>query len=144
MKLNPTLKKFHYPDSLIKEYKHWYLLLRPEQVTFGSMVLIEKDLKKKLSLINKNSFVELKLIVKKIENYFLNILKFNKINYLILMMKDPHTHIHIIPRHRKDKKFNKISIKDFAYPLPPNLFKKNKINQNDFFKLKEYLKVKLN
>ena len=106
MKLNPTLKKFHYPDSLIKEYKHWYLLLRPEQVTFGSMVLIEKDLKKKLSLINKNSFVELKLIVKKIENYFLNILKFNKINYLILMMKDPHTHIHIIPRHRKDKKFS--------------------------------------
>ena len=46
--LNSTLKKFNYPENLIKEYNNWYLLIRPDQVTFGSMVLIEKKNKKKL------------------------------------------------------------------------------------------------
>ena len=37
-----TLKKFNYPDNLLKTYKYWNLLLRPEQATLGAMVLICK------------------------------------------------------------------------------------------------------
>lgn len=33
---NETILKFNYPDSLIREYDHWVVLLRPAQVTIGS------------------------------------------------------------------------------------------------------------
>ena len=41
--MNPTMQKFGYPDSLIREYDHWVVLLRPQQVTLGALVLVCKD-----------------------------------------------------------------------------------------------------
>jgi len=43
MSFENTLSKFGYPDSLISENKHWYILLKPEQITFASMILISKN-----------------------------------------------------------------------------------------------------
>ena len=43
MSFENTLAKFGYPESLIIENDHWYTLLRPEQITFGSMILITKN-----------------------------------------------------------------------------------------------------
>jgi diadenosine tetraphosphate (Ap4A) HIT family hydrolase len=137
--INSTLKKFNYPSSLIREYKNWYLLLRPEQVTFGSMVLVEKKSKKNLYKISKQSFIELKIISKNIESFFLKKLKFNKINYLILMMVDPHVHIHIIPRHKRKILFSKKTFIDYGYPKPPNLFKINIVGKNIYSELKNKL-----
>ena len=37
--MNVTMQKFGYPDTLIAEYDHWVVLLRPSQVTLGSLVL---------------------------------------------------------------------------------------------------------
>lgn len=39
MTMNKTIQKFDYPNSLIKEYDHWVLLLRPKQITIGSCVI---------------------------------------------------------------------------------------------------------
>ena len=44
--MQEILKKFKLNENLIYEYKNWYLVLREEQITFASMVLIEKNLKK--------------------------------------------------------------------------------------------------
>ena len=38
-----TLLKFNYPQTLLREYQHWAVLLRPKQVTVGSLVLICTD-----------------------------------------------------------------------------------------------------
>ena len=40
---NETMRKFGYPDTLIREYEHWVVLLRPAQVTLGSLVLAAKS-----------------------------------------------------------------------------------------------------
>ena len=40
---NETMLKFGYPDSLICDYEHWVVLLRPAQVTRGSLVLAAKS-----------------------------------------------------------------------------------------------------
>ena len=40
--MNPTLRKFGYPATLLRELDHWVTLLRPEQVTLGSLVLAAK------------------------------------------------------------------------------------------------------
>ena len=38
--MNPTIVKFGYPASLVHELEHWVILLRPAQVTLGSLVLV--------------------------------------------------------------------------------------------------------
>ena len=41
--MNPTIEKFGYPATLLKELDHWLVLLRPAQVTLGSLVLAAKS-----------------------------------------------------------------------------------------------------
>ena len=138
--MNQTLKKFLYPKTLIKKYKNWYLLLRRDQVTFGSLVLIEKSFKKKFSHLSQESLKELKIITNDIEKYFYKEYSISKINYLILMMVDPDVHFHIIPRHEKKIYFLDVVFKDFGYPSIPKLLKKNNISDKKFFLLKNKFK----
>ncbi len=37
--MNPTIEKFGYPATLLREFEHWLVLLRPAQVTLGLLVL---------------------------------------------------------------------------------------------------------
>ena len=41
--MNETARKFGYPDSVVHEFDHWLVQLRPAQVTIGSLVLVCKD-----------------------------------------------------------------------------------------------------
>jgi diadenosine tetraphosphate (Ap4A) HIT family hydrolase len=41
--MNPTIEKFGYPATLLREFEHWLVLLRPAQVTLGSLVLAAKS-----------------------------------------------------------------------------------------------------
>ncbi len=65
--MNATMKKFGYPDTLIKEYSHWAVLLRPQQATLGALVLVCKDEADALSKISLAAFSELKEITAAIE-----------------------------------------------------------------------------
>lgn len=138
--LTKTLKKFGFPDSLIKEYNHWILLLRPEQVTLGSLVLICKDRASRFSDITNNSFNEYPFIIREIEKNLNKLFKYDKINYLMLMMVDPDVHFHIIPRYSENKQFGDMMFKDFGWPNFPILNKANSINKEIFLSLKETLK----
>ena len=40
---NQTAVRFGYPDTLVREYDHWLVLLREPQATLGSLVLCEKS-----------------------------------------------------------------------------------------------------
>ena len=41
--MNDTIRKFGYPATLIAEYEHWVVLLRPAQPTAGALVLAAKS-----------------------------------------------------------------------------------------------------
>ncbi|MEK7719657.1 MAG: HIT family protein, partial [Bacteroidota bacterium] len=41
--MNQTIKAFDYPDTLIKEYEYWVVLLRPQQITLGSLIIAAKS-----------------------------------------------------------------------------------------------------
>ena len=41
--MNPTIEKFGYPATLVHEFEHWVVLLRPAQVTLGSLVMAAKS-----------------------------------------------------------------------------------------------------
>src|SRR3990170_3968782 len=94
-----TLVRFGYPNSLIAEYEHWCVLLRSAQPTLGSLVLITKSDVTAFSLISPQAFAELPRAVKDIEAGLGRFRRYDKINYLMLMMVDPHVHFHVIPRY---------------------------------------------
>ncbi|MFA4937169.1 MAG: HIT family protein [Patescibacteria group bacterium] len=139
-----TLKKFGYPETLVKEYKHWRVLVRPKQVTLGSLILICREGVNNWSDISSKAFCELNQIIPEIETKIKELFSYEKINYLMLMMVDPEVHFHVIPRYSESKEFAGTVFKDAGWPVAPELDKVNEVNQEIFNKLTRLLKEKFN
>ena len=141
--MKKILKTFDYENLLIKEYNHWYLLLRKKQVTLGSVILIEKDFKKNYGKISLKSHMEFGLIAKNIEYALKSLFCYNKINYLMLMMVDPEVHYHVLPRYSKNVIFNKIKFIDTGWPGLPDLNFANDFKKDTEIKLINSIKFKI-
>ena len=57
--MNQTIEKFGYPGTLIREYDHWVVLLRPAQATLGALILACKDEASRFSDITLEAFTEM-------------------------------------------------------------------------------------
>jgi diadenosine tetraphosphate (Ap4A) HIT family hydrolase len=119
--MTSTLKKFGYPGSLVKEYTHWMVLLRPAQVTLGSLILIEKSGAERFSDLSPEAFAEYAQAVKEVEWVLFALFKYDRINYLMLMMVDLEVHFHVIPRYETIREFNGITFCDSGWPGLPDL-----------------------
>ena len=119
--INPTIEKFGYPATLIKEYQHWVVLLRPAQVTLGSLVLAAKSPATAYGQLLSAAFVEQGLVVADIERALAEFSRFERINYLMLMMVDPHVHFHVIPRYPDGRAWGGVQFADAGWPGPPDL-----------------------
>ena len=118
---NETMRKFGYPKSLIREYRHWVVLLRPAQVTLCSLVLAAKSDATAFGRLPQGAHAELATITREIETTLLAEVGYEKINYLMLMMVDPHVHFHVFPRYSGAKTLEEVSISDAGWPGPPDL-----------------------
>jgi glycerol-3-phosphate cytidylyltransferase len=116
--MNVTLKKFGYPETLIKSYEYWNLLLRPGQITLGSMILICKEPVHQYSLISQEAMIEQKQVITEIEKILKHRFDYSKINYQMLMMLDPEVHFHVIPRYESSVEFCELSYDDQFWPKP--------------------------
>jgi len=119
--VNETLKTFGYPESLVREYGHWCVLLRPAQVTLGSLVLVCKDEATQFSAISPAAFSELATVTGDIEASLRRFRPWQKINYLMLMMVDPDVHFHVLPRYAEAQEFAGETIADSGWPKLPDL-----------------------
>ena len=119
--MNETIKKFGYPATLVREYAHWVLLVRPSQVTAGSLILAAKSDATAYGKLPAEAFTEQGAIITELEQKLLKIIKMDKINYLMLMMVDPHVHFHVIPRYRGERSFAGLTLTDHGWPGPPDL-----------------------
>jgi diadenosine tetraphosphate (Ap4A) HIT family hydrolase len=128
--MNDTLIKFGYPDSVIKSYQHWSVLLRPEQVTLGSLILASHSQANAFGDLSDLAMKELSAVTNDIEASLTDCFSFDKINYLMLMMVDPHVHFHVIPRYNSPRKFETIMIQDKNWPGPPDLSNKLPFNSS--------------
>lgn len=122
--MNRTLEKFGYPNSVIKSYSHWSVLLRPQQVTLGSLILANHSNAEAFGELHIEAMTELSVITKEIESVLTRCFKYDKLNYLMLMMVDPHVHFHVIPRYQNTTSFNSLTVEDLDWPAPPNLGRK--------------------
>jgi diadenosine tetraphosphate (Ap4A) HIT family hydrolase len=126
--MNPTIEKFGYPDSLVKEYDHWVVLLRPAQVTLGSLVFAAKSDATAYGELPAEAFAEQGWVVAAIEAALQSFTDYERINYLMLMMVDPNVHFHVIPRYSGPRQWNGLEFPDAGWPGPPQLGSANALS----------------
>jgi diadenosine tetraphosphate (Ap4A) HIT family hydrolase len=114
--LNETIRRFGYPETLIVETDHWVVLLRPEQPTLGSLILAAKGDYRAFGDLPPAGFVELGAVVARIESALGATVRPDKINYLMLMMVDPHVHFHVLPRYAGERRHAGLAIADAGWP----------------------------
>ena len=118
---NQTMLKFGYPGSLVRDYEHWVVLLRPAQVTLGSLVLVARSEATAFGQLPPAAHAELATISAAIEATLHREIAYEKINYLMLMMVDPHVHFHVVPRYAGSRSLEELTIEDAGWPGPPDL-----------------------
>ena len=119
--MNATIDKFGYPATLVAEYEHWLVLLRPAQVTLGSLVLAAKSDATAFGDLPPNAHAELKPVTTAIERALGSFVSYVKLNYLMLMMVDPHVHFHVIPRYEGARRWQERNFTDAGWPKVPDL-----------------------
>ena len=119
--MNPTIEKFGYPATLVREFQHWLVLLRPAQVTLGSLVLAAKADSTAYSQLPREAFAEQADAVSAIEGALARFCEYERINYLMLMMVDPNVHFHVIPRYSAPRRWDGMLFADSGWPGPPQL-----------------------
>ena len=97
--MNATMQKFGYPDTVVKEYEHWVTVLKPQQTTIGTLVLIEKSDAEHLGQVSDDAWREFKEVARDAEMWTSQAFGAEKFNYLALMMKDKNVHFHFVPRY---------------------------------------------
>ena len=118
---NQTAVRFGYPDTLIREYGHWLVLLREPQATLGSLVLCAKSEATEFSALPVEAHAEMGKVVREIEHALKAAFDYDKINYLMLMMVDPNVHFHVIPRYSEARSACGLTIADPGWPAMPQL-----------------------
>jgi diadenosine tetraphosphate (Ap4A) HIT family hydrolase len=119
--MNETISKFGFPKTLIGQLEHWVVLLRPAQVTLGSLVLAAKSNATAYSQLPPEAFAEQAVAVARIERALTAFCAYERINYLMLMMVDPNVHFHVIPRYSEPRTWGGIEFADAGWPGPPQL-----------------------
>lgn len=125
---NATMRKFGAPQTIIHQYQYWSVMLRPIQLTLGSLVLAAHEPAQEFSKLSQASFNELHEVIAQLEPALAKAFNYDKLNYLMLMMIDPDVHFHVIPRYAKAKYFHDLKFIDFGWPGVPDL---NQSNETD-------------
>ena len=97
------------------------MLLRPAQVTLGSLVLAAKSEASAYAALPREAFAEQAEAVAAIERALAGFVAYDRINYLMLMMVDPNVHFHVIPRYSGSREWNGIDFPDEGWPGQPQL-----------------------
>ena len=119
--MNPTIEKFGYPVTLVAEFEHWLVLLRPSQPTLGSLVLAAKGDATAYSALPRAAFAEQADAVAAIERALTAFTRYERINYLMLMMVDPNVHLHVLPRYSGTRRWGDVDFPDAGWPKAPQL-----------------------
>ncbi len=141
--MNDTIQKFGYPATLLKEWDYWLLLLRPAQPTLGSCVLAAKSNATAFGDLDPAAHAELATITRVIETGLKAAVDYDKLNYLMLMMVDPHVHFHIIPRYEGTRRFEGADFADAGWPAVPQLGSAITLNPEQVEGIKQVLAARL-
>ncbi len=121
MDRNATFETFGGAETLIADYTYWSVQARPKQATLGALVILSHSQSTAFSDLPPNAFAELSEVVEDVETTTQKIFGYSKINYLMLMMVDPHVHFHVLPRYSAPVVFEGGTYTDPGWPGQPDL-----------------------
>jgi diadenosine tetraphosphate (Ap4A) HIT family hydrolase len=87
----------------------------------GSLVLAAKAEATAFADLSPAAFAELQIAVSDVERVLKEAVDYSRINYLMLMMVDPHVHFHVIPRYEGERSACGVSVADTGWPKVPAL-----------------------
>jgi diadenosine tetraphosphate (Ap4A) HIT family hydrolase len=137
--MNATIEKFGYPATLVAEFSHWLVLLRPAQPTLGSLILAAKHDAEAFGDLPAEAHAELAEATGRIEKALRDFVGYAKLNYLMLMMVDPHVHFHVIPRYDGVRQWEGLEFGDAGWPKVPDLGAAVSLSQQQIAALREAL-----
>lgn len=138
--MNETIAKFGYPATLVADYDHWVVLLRPAQPTLGALVLAAKSDATAFGDLPAEAHAELKIATAAIEAALHRAVGYAKVNYLMLMMVDPHVHFHVLPRYDGERSGAGLTVPDAGWPAQPDLGQAVKLDDAQIAALTGWLK----
>lgn len=118
---NATARKFGYPRNLVAETEYWMVLVRPQQPTYGALVLVCKEEAKAFSELSSAAFADMKQAVDGIEALLRHTVAYERINYLMLMIVDLDVHFHVVPRYEGERQYGGRRYPDAGWPGQPAL-----------------------
>jgi diadenosine tetraphosphate (Ap4A) HIT family hydrolase len=139
--MNETIEKFGYPGTLLAEYGSWVVLLRPKQVTAGSMVLACKEGARALGEVSAAAWSELARATADLEAAARAAFAYDRINYLALMMVDPHVHFHVLPRYESPRDVAGVTFVDSAWPKPADITQTAELTEGQLAAIGEALRA---
>lgn len=74
-----------------------------------------------LAHLPEDAFADLSRISADIDAALTRFVKFEKLNYLMLMMVDPHVHYHVVPRYEGVRAQDGTDYRDAGWPALPAL-----------------------
>lgn len=119
--MNATARKFGDPDTRIASYGSWLVLLRPRQVTLGSLVVVCTEPVTAFGALSPQAFADLGQAVAAVERGLKQAFSYDRLNYLMLMLVDPDVHFHILPRYARPVAFAGQDFPDHDWPGPPDV-----------------------
>ena len=137
--VNSTIERFGYPATLVREFEHWLVLVRPAQVTLGSLVLAAKSDATAYGELPRQAFAEQAEVIAAIETGLTAFCRYERINYLMLMMVDPNVHFHVIPRYSGSREWKGLDLADHGWPGPPDLKSSLELSPNQINALRDEL-----
>ena len=138
--MNATIPKFGYPATLIRDYGHWVVLLRPSQPTLGSLVVAAKHDATAFSALPAEAFAELQTVVAEVEAALAAAVRHERINWLMLMMVDPHVHFHVLPRYDGERRWGELTVADAGWPKLPDLATAATLEEAAIAAMRDWLK----
>ena len=138
--MNATIEKFGHPATLVADYDHWTVLLRPAQPVLGALVLAAKSDATAFGDLPADAHAELKTVTAAIESALTQAVGYAKINYLMLMMVDPHVHFHVLPRYEGERSGAGLTVADAGWPGQPDLGQAVKLDDVQIAALTGWLK----
>ena len=117
----PVADDFGAQELTLFSTDRWTVLVRKAQVTLGTLVLAANRNFISGAELEAEELMEFPAVGGRLERALAEAFRFDKINYLCLMMRDRHYHFHVIPRYDEARRFKGDEWADSAWPGPPSL-----------------------
>jgi diadenosine tetraphosphate (Ap4A) HIT family hydrolase len=108
-----------YKEGFLKEYKHWALEISFHQHTLGCFIIFAKRDIEKISELNDEELLEIKIVMAEIEPAITKAFQADRFNYLQLGNNSHRLHFHGIPRYQTEREFNGQKWIDKTFGHPP-------------------------